>query len=573
MNRFELLHGDCLEKIKGLGDNSVDAVVTDPPYELGFMGKKWDASGIAYDVGLWREVLRVLKPGGHLLAFGGTRTYHRMAVAIEDAGFEIRDSIHWIYGSGFPKGLRPVPHMWQHAKSCLSKEAAPHVVQVSPCLRPALHAGKERTALALAVIQPEGVPALLTETGREDGSFEVTVTLLSESEMRQAATDWSMISSWKGSSDDAFDAVNMSIIETTSNTITVQKILSCLIGQNTPSSIRYSVTIPDGSQWPACDAGSLLSGERLKSQHIPVLTALAPATKNPLRDWQGWNVSLKPAHEPIVVARKPLDGTVAANVLAHGTGALNIDGCRVNRSSEDVLGWSISGSKESENSSMAGKNYTRSPKPDNLAGRWPSNVTFSHLPECGDTCAEGCAVAELDAQSGESKSVASGYNFESSKNDNPTRLTHNIKSGVHYGDTGGASRFFPAFRYQAKPSRAERDQGLGNNPKRVVGIGDSRPSGAFNERLGKGQTAPRANVHPTVKPVELMRWLVRLITPPGGLILDPFTGSGTTGVACMLEGFRFIGCEQQAEYLAIAKARIEHALRSETLKQPGLFDL
>ncbi len=435
--RVEL--GDSREQLRALDDASVDAVVTDPPYELGFMGKKWDASGIAYDVGLWREVLRVLKPGGHLLAFGATRTYHRMAVAIEDAGFEIRDSIHWMYGSGFSKSL--------DVSKAIDKAAGARG-----------HEGRN----------------MRTDDGAGTASYRPTV--------------------------DPRDYVR------------------------------------------------------------------PPPVTDAAKQWHGFGTALKPSHEPIVVARKPLDGTVAANVLAHGTGALNIDGCRVNRSSEDVSGWSISGSKESENSSMAGKNYTRSPKPDNLAGRWPSNVVFSHLPACeADTCAEGCAVAELDAQSGVSKSVASGYNFESSKNDNPTYLTHNIKSGVHYGDTGGASRFFPAFRYQAKAARSEREAGL----REAEGVGSlkMRTDGSLD---GKA-TAPRANVHPTVKPVELMRWLVRLVTPPGGVVLDPFTGSGTTGCAAILERCSFVGVELSEEYRAIACARIEAAESGRPCEQLDLF--
>lgn len=465
MSRYELLHGDCLEKLKELPDCSVDAVVTDPPYELAFMGKKWDASGIAFRLDVWLECLRVLKPGGHLLAFGGTRTYHRMACAIEDAGFEVRDSIHWMYGSGFPKGLRPVPHMWQSVKSCLSKERAPHVVQISPSLRPASQEGKELTALTLAVIQPEGVPALLTETGKADGSSEVTVTLLSESVMRQAAIDLSMISSWKGSLDEDFDAVNTSIIETTSNTTTVQKILSYLIGQNTSSSIRHSVTLRDGSRWPACDAENLLRDERLKSQPIPVLTALATATKNPLREFAGWNVNLKPAHEPIVVARKPLIGTVAQNVLAHGTGAINVDGCRLDGAPPSVpqpvfnsATGRIYGMKTGE-----GRNGQMSA----ATGRWPPNVVFSHLPACDlKGCAEGCAVRELDEQSGMLKS---GGGVKANKG---TAGLYGIASNVQTNfapDSGGASRFFPAFRYQAKaPARERKVEGMAGQSMLVL---------------------------------------------------------------------------------------------------------
>lgn len=365
LSQARVLVGDCRELMRSMADASVDAIVTDPPYELGFMGKKWDASGIAYDLDVWREALRVLKPGGHLLAFGGTRTYHRMTCAIEDAGFEVRDSIHWIYGSGFPKSL-----------------------DVSKAIDKA--AGAEREVIGVSSV-----------TG----------------ERRNAGSE-----KYGG-------------------------------GNGIPQSVNLITA-------PVTDAA---------------------------KQWSGWGTALKPAHEPIVVARKPLDGTVAANVLEHETGAINVDACRVG-------------------------------KP---IGRWPANIVLGHSPDCEDECAEGCAVAEMDRQSGDRPSqpfrenVAFGSVFPLSK-----------RSAGGYSDTGGASRFFPCFRYQAKASKRDRGDG---------------------------------NTHPTVKPVELMRWLVRLVTPPGGLVLDPFTGSGTTGVACVREGFDFVGLELLDSHADIARRRIEAA--------------
>ena len=408
---YTLHLGDCLDVLKTLPDASVDAVVTDPPYELGFMGKKWDAAGIAYSVPLWTEALRVLKPGGHLLAFGGTRTYHRMAVAIEDAGFEVRDSLHWVYGSGFPKSL-----------------------DVSKAIDKA--AGAERKIV-----------------GRGKG-----------------------------------------------------------VGAKDPTSFGNG--------------------------HNPEYDITAPAT-DAAKEWSGWGTALKPAHEPVVVARKPLIGTVAANALAHGTGALNIDGCRVEYASASDMDrarvpqpsfnsptGTVYGFKAGE-----GRNGDVF---DPSKGRWPPNILLSHTPECGEACAEDCAVAEMDRQSG----THSPHHQRHANGGNGQTL--GVMAGVtgqSYPDSGGASRFFPVFRYQAKASRSERERGL-----------------------NEGQKAS----HPTVKPVELMRWLVRLVTPRGGVVLDPFTGSGTTGVAAMLEGFRFVGIEREPEYHAIATARINHATRQET---------
>ena len=376
-----LLNGDCVEMMRGLADASVDAVVTDPPYELGFMGKGWDASGIAYSVEMWREVLRVLKPGGHLLAFGGTRTYHRMAVAIEDAGFEIRDSIHWVYGSGFPKSL-----------------------DVSKAIDKAT--GAEREVIGTRK---------LTGTARIVGGLGVSTA---------------------GRSAEAYVGAQMRD--------------------------RIDLTAP------ATDAA---------------------------KAWDGWGTALKPAHEPVVVARKPLIGTVAANVTAHGTGALNIDACRVAPVGQDDYGRSAANARGTINAHAGfdGKAFNiqeRDGQYANAAGRWPPNILLSHTRNCGEACAEDCAVAEMDRQG------------------------------------GGASRFFPVFRYQAKASKSDRGQG---------------------------------NVHPTVKPVALMAWLVKLVTPPGGVVLDPFMGSGTTGVAARQEGKKFIGIEREPQYFEICKARIGSA--------------
>ena len=381
--RWVVEQGDCLDVLRALPDACVDAIVTDPPYELtankkggsgaaslnvdspagrsrigtggGFMGKAWDATGIAYSVPLWREALRVLRPGGHLLAFGGTRTYHRMACAIEDAGFEIRDSIHWMYGTGFPKSLS-------------------------------------------------------------------------------------------------------------------------------------------------------LDGEH-----------------------EGWGTALKPAHEPVTVARKSLDGTVAANVQRHGTGALNIDGCRVAHSSPADLLMSQKKNAHSRFGSAPpervafGRDDRDPTNYDGSAGRWPPNVLLTHTADCGDECVAGCPVRELGEQSGERRSAgiyqkapaAIGFGGGDARG-----------IGTMYGDSGTAARVFPVFRYEAKASRRERGDG---------------------------------NIHPTVKPIALMRWLARLVTPPSGIILDPFAGSGTTGVAAIREGFRFIGIEREPAYIEIARKRIAEA--------------
>jgi DNA modification methylase len=387
MNRYQLHHGDNRTVLKTMADNSVDSVVCDPPYELGFMGKRWDASGIAYDTTLWAECLRVLKPGGHLIAFGGTRTYHRMTVAIEDAGFEIRDSILWLYATGFPKSL--------DVSKAIDKQA-----------------GTEREVVGKA-------------TRHGGGKSQI-----------------------------------------------------------------------------------------IKGDYNPPITA--PATPE-AQQWHGWGTAIKPAHEPAVLARKPLTGTVADNVLTWGVGALNIDGSRVATGEA----WSRDGVADSGMWS----NKKRIPQESSPLGRWPANVILDEH-----------AAEALDEQSGHSVSKATPRHngeFKSfSKGKNYAHTAHG------HDDSGGASRFF----YIAKASRAEREAGL------------DAPAGE------------RANHHPTVKPITLMRHLVRLVTPKGGVVLDPFMGSGSTGCAAILEGMRFVGIDITAEYVDIAERRIQHYLNQNPME-------
>jgi hypothetical protein len=354
---------------------------------------------------VWAECLRVLKPGGHLLAFGSPRTYHRMACAIEDSGFEVRDSIHWLFGSGFPKS--------RNVAIAIDKEAGAMG-----------HRGK-RVSMAGNKVQGEEV--------------------------------------------------------------------------------EYATLMP---------------------RHEPI-TEEAKA-------WDGWGTALKPAHEPVIVARKPLAGNVVKNVLTHGTGALNIDATRVEfQSAADQASAKPQGRATSKVKNVgavpdAGNGEARIEfeAEQNDAGRWPANVVLAHTPECGETCAEDCAAAELDRQSPVSGTPRA---YAPQNRDSEEGGMFGIgagRGGGQIGDVGGASRFFPVFKYQAKAPRKERV---------VPGI---------------------ATMHPTQKPIALMEWLVKLVTPKDGIVLDPFMGSGTTGVAAMKLGMNFIGIEMSADYMKIAESRI-----------------
>jgi site-specific DNA-methyltransferase (adenine-specific) len=373
---YDVLVGDCRKVMVDLlpsWEGRFDSIVTDPPYELGFMGKSWDRGGVSCDPEVWRLALRLLRPGGHLLAFGGSRTYHRMASAIEDAGFEIRDQIMWLYGQGFPKSL-----------------------DVSKAIDKAAEAERE-------IVGPR-----VRVDGKKPGH-----SALSANQTFGSSVDLSQL------------------VET------------------------------------------------------------VPATEE-ARQWQGWGTALKPAHEPIVLARRPLsEPTVAANVLRYGTGALNVDGCRIPTNGGESL------------------------------GRFPANVVHDGSDEVEE------AFAEFGDKGG--GFGVRGRNALGLVNDDgwkPSKEGH----VVGFGDSGSASRFF----YCAKASRSDREDGVG----------------------GK-------NEHPTVKPTELMRWLVRLVTPPGGLVLDPFCGTGSTGRGALSEGARFVGIESDSDYAELAMRRIE-AVRART---------
>jgi DNA modification methylase len=539
-----LFHGDCLDVLTELPDASVDAVVTDPPYGLEFMGKEWDSfktdrrgvtrtTGIpavpgvrgewssgrpqSYDAGkpfqswcgLWTaECLRVLKPGGHLLAFGGTRTWHRLACAVEDAGFEVRDSIAYLYGSGFPKSLNPYRSIMG---ACQNSANAPHVVRISKFIPVPSSAGREPIALALARIQPGDAPVLLTETGGAANSSARTATSLSAlAERMNLSTDslWNVL--WDASSGRA----SMSTTSTTSRTTTVSAILSSLPSKTTPANTTTDPNLPRGCSCAAFTAGLGLSGISTGSNVIPVLTAPESATGGPLEPLKGFGTSAKPAFEPIVVARKPLQGTVAANVQKYGTGGLNIDGCRIGTgSTRRPLGKPLNGgaygSDRDARESLATVGGSDS-------GRWPANVILDED-----------QAAALDEQSGTPTSGGRAWAAGDTDTDSWRRMecrTGPATRGEYSraGDAGGASRFF----YTAKADQAER---ITHN-----GI-----------------------AHPTVKPLDLMRWLVRLVSPPqGGLVVDPFAGSGTTVEAAILEGFRCIAIERESDYLPLITQRI-----------------
>ena len=463
--RYKLLNGDCLDKLKELEDNSIDSIVTDPPYGLSFMGKKWD-----YDVPsqeIWEQCLRVLKPGGHLLAFAGSRTYHRMAVRIEDAGFDIRDQIMWVYGSGFPKS-----HNIGKAVDKLQ--------------------GNQRQVVG------------------------------SDSRTAKDAC-------W---------------------------------GKADPNSPNYDGSTYGVGEWDVTKGNS---------------------------PWEGWGTALKPAHEPIVMARKPFKGSVAENVLEYGVGGINVDGCRIGYSDNDDPRIGKGYEWESKAEPFGEAITTQNKEGWNTQGRFPANIIFDE--EAGKI---------LDEQAPKVGNAFNATRKQDTRGGGGHTLTREHSEGESNGvfdGLGGASRFF----YCPKVSKKERSEGMIENvpvfsgrPRREDGSviykethaeewaeamskkerKDKTALAGAEEKLQtikgrdagqditnvphKARPVGRANIHPTVKPVELMTYLIRLVTPKDGIVLDPFMGSGSTGKAAMREGFQFVGIEREQEYMEIAEQRIDY---------------
>lgn len=474
--KVELRPGDCRDVIKAMPDNSIDSIVCDPPYALvsiqkrfgganakptkdgdvymrssaGFMSKTWDTGETAFATEFWAEVYRVLKPGGHVVAFSGTRTYHRMTVAIEDAGFEIRDQLAWVYGSGFPKSH-----------------------DVSKAI------DKSRAGLKFAEIR-EYLRGCIAVSG---------LTQVQIKERLGYPLDSGIVSHWVANS---------------------QPMVPCWADWSAmkaflPIDGRYDHLIESAEREKIGEKTSGISNNVEGQRHTigasssVVVDITAPAT-DAARQWQGWGTALKPAWEPICLARKPLVGTVAENVLEHGTGALNVDGCRVG----DEVTTTLRNGNSGGNGAFGRDERVFSR--ENPPGRWPANIVHDGSDEVlaafPETASGGAPTA------GDRNGLTHG--------DFATRSLTN-----HGANSGSAARFF----YTAKADKLDR-------------IGSK---------------------HPTVKPVDLMQWLCRMVTPPGGIVLDPFAGSGSTGEAAWREGFRAILIEREEEYQADIAERLRLA--------------
>lgn len=477
---LRLYKGDCRRLIASLPDNSVDAVVTDPPYEIGFMNRGFDRTGIAFDVDLWRGILRVLKPGGHVAAFAASRTYHRLAGAIEDAGFEIRDQVDWVYASGMPHGSDAAILIDRERREDLEPTR-----RVCRFIRAAMDAkGLASKDLASAF---DCNPRLIDHWAARDTDSQPSLPSVAQ---------WSRLKTLLDL-DDAMDG----------------EVERLNVRKGQPSDTFKQLPVIGEH---ASETGGV-PGERFQA-HDNLIREPSDTAK----PFKGWYSQLKPAHEPICLARKPLDGNLAHNLFEYGTGALHIDACRVPfRNTADEA--------ESKGKNQHGR-FGSGPRDNHVYGADKADRTdyTAEARFAPNMLFDQSTAKELDRQSGIAVS-RKGKPRASTKPGDGWGMTH---TGAEYDDMGGASRFYPVFRYCPKASPSER-------PK-VDGI-----------------------LHPTVKPVELMRWLVRLITPEGGLVLEPFAGSGTTLEACLLEHMQCTASELDPDYIKLIHARLSKPIQNE----------
>ena len=498
---MNIIHGDCLEELKKLEDNSVDAVVTDPPYGLsntkprqvadvlkawvtgdtvsvpakrgGFMGKDWDS--FVPPPAVWEECMRVLKPGGHMAVFAGSRTQDLMGLSIRLAGFEIRDTLGWIYGSGFPKSM-----------------------DVSKAIDKGQGLSRSRAYEFTEWMRSTGITA--REINEATGTSQESGHLLAGPNHSQPHI----------ATADLFDKLRPLLPEVPER---IERLVAERTGIEWTDYVKREVVgRAKGAQAESTGRYGAWGNDR--GDGISEYDLTAPATSEAQR-WDGWGTALKPAIEPIILARKPLDGTVANNVLAHGVGGLNIDACRVG--TDDDLQKKYPNGPGGNTFGGGRMELTEWNQP---AGRFPANVLLDEH-----------AAKEMDKQSGVSVSSVR-VNVEKDYTCSQSLTPDSGKGGDRgHNDSGGASRYFPVFKYQAKAPKKERP---------VI----EREDGTKIQ-------------HATVKPLALMEWLVSLIVPPGGTVLDPFAGSGTTLQAALNKGFTPIGIEQDADYIKLIEKRLE----------------
>ena len=539
---YKLYHGNMLDMLEVIEPNSIDSIITDPPYELNFMNKGWDNSGIAFQKETWKKCYEVLKPGGYLLAFGGSRTFHRIACAIEDAGFEIRDTIMYMYGSGFPKSMNIGKQLEKRLEDEKTKQETKHnlLCMWERDIQKTKPNEKEQENILFNKLQEQSM----------EKSSNTASSLWGE---KPSMEGWHNIQKTKGE---------------------LQRCKVCEMSKR--------ISINGEERW-ICNGTQVSNGKTIREmfEKNGSCTSYRPQSKqqqdrepNVIQEqwgtqksrevieyWNKFGTALKPSFEPIIVARKPFKGSLVDNVIEYGVGGINIDECRVGNETISI--------HNAPKGTFVGGEYNRGSDTESYrksTGRFPANTILTYDETDFEEVCGG--FPNTNGKAHIRNNTIGKYDFFTESNGK----TYNNINETGYTDSGSASRYF----YCAKASKKDRDEGLEEFNEEKVNDGRQKE---IDNAFQRGETL-RKNTHPTVKPTELMHYLVRLVSPNGATILDPFNGSGSTGKAVMYgnreknKNYKYIGIELTEEYLPISKARIEYVMNlpEEKNNQMTIFD-
>ena len=540
-NDYKLYYGNMLDLLEVIDKETIDSIITDPPYELNFMSKNWDNSGIAFQPSTWAKCYEVLKPGGYLLAFGGSRTFHRIACAIEDAGFEIRDTIMWLYGAGFPKSMNIGKQLEKRLEDEKTKQETKYNLRLM--WERDIQKTKRNEEKQDEVLQSQLQEQSLQRTMYGEKSKESNLW-----REEPCLEGWNNIQKTKG------ELQRCKVCEVPKRVfINGEERWIC-----NGTQVSDGKTIREMLEKSGSCASYRPQPKQQQDRELDVIQEQwgTQESREIIEHWNSWGTALKPSFEPIIVARKPFKGSLVDNVIEYGVGGINIDDCRVGN--ETIYSLTKDLSATHGNNWGAGTPTPLTGEKVAHEGRFPANTILTY----NDTDFNEVCGGFPNTKSG---NLNIGHKRGNGRNDFEMFGGGTIQKN-YGGDSGSASRYF----YCAKASKKDRDEGLDEFEEKESKLLEG------GKMEGTGFIGKRRNIHPTVKPTELMQYLVRLVSPDGATILDPFNGSGSTGKAVMYENrernknYKYIGIELTEEYLPISKARIEYVCNLPEEKDPQM---
>ena len=533
---YKIYNEDCLIELENMEENSIDSIVTDPPYELNFMNKGWDNAGVSFQKETWEKCLKVLKPGGHLLAFGGSRTFHRIACAIEDAGFEIRDTIMWLYGAGFPKSMNVGKQLEKRLEDEKTKQKTEHDLRLmwERDIQKTMRNEEKQNEILQSQLQEQSLQGTMygkeSKEGnlwREKSSMERWNNIQKTERELQRCKICEMSKRIYINGEERWICNGTQACDGTTLREMLEQSGSC-------SSYR-----PQSKQQQ--DRKSNVIQEQCRTQE----------SRKVIEYWNKFGTALKPSFEPIIVARKPFKGSLVDNIVKWGVGGINIDECRIGNGKRTIP---IHPQDKKEDNTMFNLHPTiQHERIETNQGRFPANTILTYDQITFDEVCGGFPYT----LGGKRHNIAIRLNDSTSYGGK----SGNINMRNEFDDKGSASRYF----YCAKASKKDRDEGLTEfEEKQVRVLNETNPDLEKKDDVSSRFITVKRNIHPTVKPTELMQYLIRLVSPKDATILDPFMGSGSTGKAVMYENkerqanYTFIGIEKEKEYCDIAEARIKY---------------